>query len=259
MRNIKMLVFDLDGTLLRDDKTISDYTKSVLCRCREAGIKVAYATGRGGSASVVAPSEHFDARITQNGGIVTIGDTVVRKCHIPYQSARPLLLACDRQGLKTSTAVSGMHYTNFVAPDHWPEVKNYAIADFARHELDAEALHIIIESPDDVAFIEEHMPAELYMTVTRDALGMIMHQDATKSRAVAELARIWGINQSEIAAFGDDANDIDMLKYAGVGVAMGNALDEVKAAADCICGGNDEDGAAVWIIYNVVFNKPRSP
>ena len=76
---------------------------------------------------------------------------------------------------------------------------------------------------------------------------MVMHKDATKAKAIEELARIWGISQSEIVAFGDDLNDIDMLSYAGISVAMGNALDEVKAVADFICETCDNDGVAKWI------------
>jgi len=65
--SIKMIVTDLDGTLLRTDKTISERTKDVLRQCRKCGIKVVYATGRGGSAEQRAPSELFDGRISMNG------------------------------------------------------------------------------------------------------------------------------------------------------------------------------------------------
>ena len=81
---------------------------------------------------------------------------------------------------------------------------------------------------------------------------MVMHREATKSKALLEMARVWGIEQTEIVAFGDDLNDIDLLAYAGVGVATENALDEVKAAADCICDTNDNDGVAKWIEENIL-------
>ena len=55
----------------------------------------------------------------------------------------------------------------------------------------------------------------------------------------------------EVVAFGDDLNDVDMLRGCGTGVAMANALDEVKLAADEVCGGNDEDGVAKWIEANM--------
>ena len=92
----------------------------------------------------------------------------------------------------------------------------------------------------------------LHLKVARDGLGQIMHKDATKANAVAALARYWIIAQSEIVAFGDDLNDIDLLIYAGVGVAVANALDEVRAIAKYICDANENDGVAKWLEENVL-------
>jgi len=249
---IKMIVSDLDGTLLSSDKTISEKTKTVLNQCRETGIKVAYATGRGGSANVVAPARFFDGRISMNGAIAMAGELVVYNRLIPYQTARPILVACDKRGLKTVSELSGMHYSNFAVTEEWADISHYTIVDFSKHDTDAEKLYMLVNNQEDVTFIEQLLPRDLYMSVSRDGMAMIMHRDATKSKAVAELARIWDIGQSEIAAFGDDLNDIDMLSSAGIGVAMRNALPEVKAAADCECLSNDEDGVAKWIEDNVL-------
>jgi len=248
--NIKMIVTDLDGTLLRTDKTISDYTRSVLTRCREAGIKTAYATGRGGTDAVMAPGELFDGAITSNGAIARIGDTVVYNRQIPYDVARPFLVSCDKRGLRITSQASPMHYSNFVSSDVWPWLTNFELVDFSRHERDADKIYTFGLTPEDTEFINNHLPESLYMVTTVDGLAMIMHKDATKAKAVAELAQVWGIAQNEITAFGDDLNDIDMLAYAGTGVAMANALEEAKAAANHICGSNDDDGVAKWIEQN---------
>lgn len=243
-----MIVTDLDGTLLRDDKTVSERTKSVLDQCRKAGIKVVYATARGGSARRLLSSELFDGRVVTNGAIAYIGDDAVYNRLIPWQTARPLLLAYDRRGLRTTSQLNGVHYSNYDET----ETMAYQQVDFFQHDLDAEKLNIYVERPDDVTYIEEHLPDDLHLYVSRDGLAMVMHREATKSKAVAELARIWSISSSEIVAFGDDLNDIDMLSYVGIGVAMGNALDKVKAVADCMCLGNEEDGVAEWIAKNVL-------
>lgn len=66
------------------------------------------------------------------------------------------------------------------------------------------------------------------------------------------MARHWNVGASEIVAFGDDHNDLDLLAYAGMGVAVGNALDDVKAVADAICDTNDNDGVARWIEKHLV-------
>jgi Cof subfamily protein (haloacid dehalogenase superfamily) len=248
---IKMIVTDLDGTLLMDDKSISGPAIAALGKCRESGIKVVYATGRGGSADMVAPSHLFDGRIVMNGAVARVNDTVVYSRLIPYRTARLLLMACDRQSLKTSSEVSGMHYSNFNLSDLWPQITYFKIVDFSKHDVDAEKLCVCVDKPGDAEFIRKFLPDDLHMHVSNDGLAMIMQRDATKAKAVGELARLWEISREEIVAFGDDLNDMDMLSYAGIGVAMGNALDEVKAIAGFVALSNEEDGLADWITRNL--------
>jgi len=256
---IKMIVTDLDGTLLKTDKTISESTKNILRKCREKGIKIVYATGRGGSAKRVVPSELFDGMITMNGAVAMVNDVVIYECLIPYQTARPVLMACEERGIKITSENSGMHYSNFAVSDFWPAITNFKIVDFAQHELDAEKIYSPNPRLEEKLFIEKLLPGDLYLVMSSDVTGallQIMHRDATKSKAVSKLARLWGVEQSEIVAFGDDFNDVDMLMYAGIGVAMGNAVDEVKAVSDCTCRTNDEDGLAMWINENILRHCP---
>lgn len=250
--SVRMIVTDLDGTLLRTDKTISEYTRTILKRCRSAGMKIVYATGRGGSAERITPPDLFDGKITMNGAIARAGETIVYNRLIPYLLARPLLLACHRRGLKTASELSGMHYSNFNVAQKWPVNANYEIVDFTVHDIDAEKLYAVVQTADDAAFIQSHLPEELYLTVSRDGLAQIMHRDATKSKAVAKLARYWDIRQNEILAFGDDLNDLDLLSYAGTGIAMENSLNPVKAIADDTCPSNDQDGVAEWLAQHVL-------
>ena len=247
---IKMLVTDLDGTLLRTDKTISEYTKNVLAKCRARGIKIVYATGRGGSAERVTPPGLFDGKITMNGAIAKIDGTIIYNSLIPYETARSLLMACDENGIKITSEISGMHYSNFPVTDSWPLLTNYQLTDFSTHKLDAEKIYSPNPTPQEKQFIEKHIPKGLYSVSTSDITGsllQIMNKDATKAKAVAALAHVWNIDPSEIIAFGDEENDIDMLEYAGVAVAMGNALDEVKAVCGHVCLTNDEDGLARFV------------
>jgi hydroxymethylpyrimidine pyrophosphatase-like HAD family hydrolase len=74
-----------------------------------------------------------------------------------------------------------------------------------------------------------------------------MNRGATKFNAVRQLSSLWGIPLSDTVAFGDDFNDIGMIRQCGVGVAMGNAIPEVLAAADAVTDTNDDDGVARYI------------
>ena len=251
---IKMIVTDLDGTLLRNDTSISDYTTTVLRECRRAGMKLAFATGRG-TARKVAPVELFDGRITNNGAIARAGDVVVHDKRIPYQTARPVLMACCEQEIKIALNAGGTLYSNFVMSDLWPWITNFQLVDFARHEVDAEKLFSPNCSAENKSFIEQLISDELYTVVTSDSTGdflQIMHKEATKGKAVLAMARHWGIHPSEIITFGNDLNDIDMLTSVGFGVAVENAFDEVKAAAKHICDSNENDGVAKWLSENVL-------
>lgn len=215
--SIKMIVTDVDDTLLRKDKTVSQYTLDILRRCREAGIKTAIATARG-HPEKVAPVEQFDGKILCNGAVI-VADGVTYRQTIPYREARPLLLACCQRGLRVTTQFNAMHDSNFDVDTVWPEIKKWEAVDFSNHEVDIEKINVDSVTVEDAIFIEQNMTANMHLKIARDGLGMIMHKDATKSKALAKLARIWGIAGSEIVAFGDDLNDIDLLIYAGVGVA----------------------------------------
>jgi len=98
--NVKMVALDLDGTLLHDDKTISNYSKSIIQRCREKGIKVIFATVRGTTENIV-PSELFDGCVKKSGATAYDGDSLIYKRVMHLDDVRDLLLACDKAGLKT--------------------------------------------------------------------------------------------------------------------------------------------------------------
>jgi hydroxymethylpyrimidine pyrophosphatase-like HAD family hydrolase len=129
--SMDMIVTDLDGTLLRTDKTISAGTQSVLRRCREKGIKIVYATGRGGSETRLIPAELFNGRIIMNGAMAYVNDKVVYSRLIPYQIARPLLIACNRYGMKTASECGGRHYSNFVVSDMWENITYFDVVDLS--------------------------------------------------------------------------------------------------------------------------------
>lgn len=249
---IKLIVMDLDGTLLRNDKSISDYTKNVLNNCRKKGIKVVYATGRGGSATERAPSNMFDGRITMNGAVAFAGDELSYYSIVKMDLARDFLIACDCYGLKVAAELSDIHYSNFNVTAEWNNIQNYVITDFSKHTADSEKLYAVIRNNTDIEFIEKIIPQGLYLTVSRDMLAQIMNVDATKSKAIEALAKKWNIDISEIVSFGDDINDIDMLTSCGTGVAMGNAIEEVKAIADETCETNDNNGVAKWLVKHIL-------
>ena len=250
---IKMIVTDLDGTLLREDKTISERSLSALAKCRDRGIKTVYATGRGSSTAAIVPSEFFDGYVWMNGATAKAGNSLVYKKLLPIELVRGLLLAADRAGLRVVAESDDWHYANFNVSEEWPFLKQSKIVDFNELDIEVEKVYAIVNTPEDVKVIERHLPDDTYAYFSRDGFAMVMHKEAVKSKAVVALADHWGVKREEVVAFGDDINDIELLEFFGIGVAMGNALDETKTVADQICDTNDNDGMAKWLEENVLL------
>jgi len=250
--NIKMIVTDLDGTLLREDKTISVRTLAAIERCKAKGIKAVYATGRGSTSTALLPPQLFDGRVCCNGATAYAGDVRVYSRLIKIDSVRDLLIACDKAGFRVAAEYGGIHYSNFNVAETFPLLRQFKEVDFSKHNIDVEKIYAIIDSPEVVTLIGEYLSSDLYLQESRDGFAFVMHKEALKSSAVSSLAEYWGIDRNEIAAFGDDLNDIDLLEHSGVGIAMGNALCDVKDAADQICDTNENDGIAVWLEENLL-------
>jgi HAD superfamily hydrolase (TIGR01484 family) len=233
--SIKLIVTDLDGTLLRSDKTISDYTAEMFNRCREKRIKVAAATGRSKAHTLkFLNGAVVDAMCLNNGTMITVGEDLLKKMTLAPDTQKRLLL--DLQHMDTDKEIY-MHdgETSRAGEDNSLCMLNVICKD-----------KII---PFDI--LNKYSDIKWY-TYDNNSGVMIQAKGTSKLNAIRLLAEKWNIDLSEIAAFGDDCNDIEMLLNCGVGVAVANAFDEVKAVADYVCGSNDEDGVARWLEANVL-------
>lgn len=244
----KLIVTDLDDTLLKNDKTISDYTKAVINKIRGTGVKFAFSTARGESVRSVINSGLFDAYSLLNGALGFADGKCIFQNLIENSIYQPFLFELNKNNVKVGVEVDGCHYTNFKATEEWSNIGNNIVTSF-EEVIDGSAgkIYTIAKSRDEVDLIQKLLPDDLYIKISRENLIMIMHKKATKAKAVEYLADYYGIDLDEVIAFGDDINDIDMLKTAGIGVAMENSVPEVKEIAKYICGSNEEDGLARWI------------
>lgn len=249
--NLKMIVLDLDGTLLRDDKTISKITVPTLKKCREEGIKIVFATARGLSAHKLVPIDLFDGFARMCGAEAFAGKINVYGKYVSTVKVRDFLNIANKAGIKIAAESNGWHYANFNVSEIWDWLSCYEIVDFNALDIEAEKLYAFPKVIDELELLKNNLPKGFHIITTRNNFTMVLHEDAQKSKAVSALAEYWEINSSEIVAFGDDLSDIDLIKYCGFGVAMGNALDEVKAVANCICDTNENDGVVKWLEENM--------
>lgn len=249
---IKMVVTDLDDTLLRSDKSVSDYTINVLKRLHNQGIKIVFATARGVSSKSLILYELFDGYVLMNGAMAYVNDRLIYKRTITADIFVPFLRELSGRNLKVAAEVEGFHYASFNVKEKWSYIDNFTITDYSGVSGSADKLYAIIENPGQLELISSVLPKELYLYLGRDGLAMIMHREATKYNAVLEIAKEFNISKKDIVAFGDDMNDREILLNVGTGVAMGNSIDEVKMAADYICDTNDNDSVAKWLDENII-------
>ena len=249
MKNFKLIVTDLDRTLLRTDKTISAYSTDVLLRCQRQGTRIAFATARP-KRSVLEFIETIpvDALILNNGASAYAGEKLLHYSGIESKVKDALLLAMNRDfpDVTIAAEIDDVFYTNF-------EHRNSIRSDFTNlPDKCAEKIIVAISSSNDLEKISAYLPEDLYIEVSDERLGYIMNRDTSKWKAVRKTASYFGIPLTEVAVFGDDFNDLEMIRKSGTGVAVANAVDDVKAAADCICDTNDNDGVAKWLEENVL-------
>lgn len=248
-KDIKMVVTDLDGTLLLGDKTISDNTKEVIAKLKEEGILFGIATARPlRSVKNFLPFLEYDFAIYHNGAVITCDDELIDGYGIenPLDIVNKLRSALP--GCNICMEANDMMYSSFKSEEIWPGFEYVATTDF--HEVkDFVGDKVIVEagSKKELAQIEAVLPDDLYAVLSENQVVMIMNKKATKLNAIRLVAKKYGISINDVLAFGDDYNDIEMLKGCGTGVAVGNALDEVKQAADYVALSNEEDGEALWI------------
>jgi len=252
---IRMIALDLDRTFLRTDKSISDYSISVLNRCREKGIKVAIATARSEKAAENYTKQIRPDVVVSNGGArVRCGEKAIWDCMLSSETTEGIVSSAARENSCVNITVETRegYYVTWEKSDS-PDYEHAVHCDFS-DPFRREAYKITLEFRERLA---AYRIAKLYpecsMTPFSDEKWYrFAHSEATKMNGVRHAAEYFGLKTEQIAAFGDDLSDKDMIEGCGIGVAMGNAIDAVKAAADAVCLTNDEDGVARWIEENIL-------
>ena len=254
--NIKLIATDLDRTLLRSDKTVSDYTYDILRRCQEKGIGLVFSTLR----PVRTCHFHDDLRpnyiLANNGATIWDGKTVLHDRFIPRDTVKGLVdILLKTPEIAVISADAGDRMLTDSPDREWDKRWNPVYYDFSV-PLDLETVKLSVEcaNADLIADIVGLFPDVSRYCSTGEIWHIIVHSEATKLNALHLLGEKLGIGFNEMAAFGDDYVDVPMLMHCGTGVAVTNAISEAKAAADSICASNDEDGVARWI-EEYILNK----
>lgn len=250
---MKLLLFDLDGTLLRSDKTISDRTIKTLGKCREQGILIGISTSRAEhNCMAFLPDLTPDVFIASGGAVVKYKDKYIYTAEFSTEETQSMI-ACARTicGSECEIAIDTIdaHYWNYkVNPNKidatWGETIYTDFADYSE-----KALKFCVEIFDDLLAdrLEACLPECDCLRFSGSAWYKFTKKEATKENAIRKVCKYCGIDLKDVIAFGDDTPDIGMIMLCGTGVAMGNAINCVKEVADVVIGSNDEDGIADYL------------
>ena len=266
MSKIKLLALDLDGTLLTHDKQISSENKVAIKQAQAVGVHVVITTGRPLKAiehiltelDLLVASEYS---ITFNGGLVQRNNgEILSKKTFSYDDLVAIHEALTQLDLPLDVISEGVAYeTN--SSSLYQSFSPFL--DFVEGPFNTIPRDIIFNkavSAINADFLDQQIPKipavlkEKYeIFKSRDILLEIMPKGVVKSFGLDKLTAILGIDKTAVMAMGDEENDLAMLEWAGLGIAMKNATPEVKALADVVAPvTNDEHGVA-WAIQTYIL------
>ena len=246
-----MIITDLDKTLLRNDGCISEYTISVLKRCQQKGIKIVFATARSLQSSSRILKEFMpDIFVGYGGALVSSGGKVIHRIDISAEISNQLIREClNSPEISSILAINeSAALTNQREFCGEKDISHYKYTDFLS-DYNNRYLKISLYAAKQSAVekISANYPMLDMLRYTGEDLYRFANINAVKWNAVAAIADYYNVSTDMFVAFGDDKNDLEMLTKCGTGVAVENAIDEVRSAAKYICGSNDNDGVANWL------------
>ena len=254
-QNIKLVVTDLDSTLLRRDKTINEYTVDVFRRVRDRGVLVAFATARDFRFVTEYISPLFgimpDIMIVDNGALARYNGNDLYKRLIPADTVNALLPRFD--SARCASTENAYFLSGEYADGHWSIGKKATIITDFSDGMKDDVLYLDGSTGNSAAEITDGFPDIRTVMYSDVNLITIVHREATKLNALMAVERALHISTDEIVAFGDDYSDIDWLSYCVNSIAVANAIDEVKTVANYVCGDCDEDGVAKWLEEWILF------
>lgn len=260
--SIKLIAIDLDGTLLNEAREITPTVKAAIAAARRQGVKVVLATGR----PLIGVRPYLrelaldvagEFCLCNNGGLIVHADSG----EILFETA---LDYGDYRYLEALAREVGCHFHALDAERLFTanrDISKYTVHEsfitgIPLHFCPAEAMDptlrfpkmMMIDHPEVLEAAITRIPPETFQryTLLRSSPFFleILHRDVDKGKGIARLAQHLGIERQAVMCIGDHGNDLAMIDYAGLGVAMGNAEPAILAAAQYVTASNREEGVA---------------
>jgi Cof subfamily protein (haloacid dehalogenase superfamily) len=253
----KLIAVDMDGTLLNSDGKITEKTRDAIQRAIEKGVLFSICTGR-----PIQGVESFNSLlnldspfITYNGAMIVMGKSkeILFQQNLTAEAARKIL----NIGKEFGTTIVAWSMNKLYCYELSEKVHDYKQITKVEPILIENEEEIIQNGITKILWIDTPEKLDYYQKVLRDKLGdsvnyctsrpmflEFFHNKVSKAVAMEKLGEHFGIKREEMIAIGDGFNDLPMIEYAGLGVAMGNAPADIKAKAAYVTLSNDKDGIA---------------
>ncbi|QUD88251.1 Cof-type HAD-IIB family hydrolase [Phenylobacterium montanum] len=254
---IGLIATDLDGTLLRSDGTISERTRAAIRAAEAAGVPFVFVTGRPPRTmrAVAAEAGLTGLAICANGAILyDLAEEAVRR-HDKLEADLAIALIEELRQAAPGLVFATEHGHALGYEPGFPEIFSDAMrhhptrVDLVHRLCDADVTKLIAHHPEHdgdslTALAEAVVGLRAFVTHSGGPYVEIGAAGVSKGSGVAALCEALGVRREAVAAFGDMPNDLPLLAFAGLGVAVANAHPQVLAAADEVTASNDEDGVA---------------
>lgn len=275
-RNIRMVALDLDGTTLNDDKQISERTIEAFRKAMEQGVHIVISTGRTYSSlpQQLFSIEGLEYAVTSNGAHITeiAGRKLIYEDYIPAAAIETIEKLLRNTGISVEVFVKGRAY---IDRREYEEVltrgSSYRDAEYIKttrtpvpdifdfmlvHKETVENINITFEFIEEKKQWREVLEQIEGTTLTSSFIHNfeVGGKSTSKAEALRWLMHKLGVSADELMAVGDSPNDEEMIKLAGLGVAVANAQESTKRIADCMTASNQEDGVAKAIEKFVLQN-----
>ena len=258
----RLLALDIDGTLLdrQTDTPLTERTKRAISSVLETGAGVTLATGRTCNSAIpfsralglTLPIISYQGSLTSN----PVTNEIVRETPIPLHLAQQLIRLLEDRGLNPYVYVRDHFYVREMTDavrqsEEFLKIKAEPVSDLV-HGIQESPTKIVVVGDTELiggvtAMVDSHFNGAIAAMHTYDYLCEIGHPDGSKGMALGHLACSLGVKREEVVAVGDSPNDVDMIQWAGLGVAMGNAPEKVKSSADLVAKPVSEQGLAFLI------------
>ena len=245
---IKAVFFDIDGTLVGfKTHRVPDSAKRAIAALRAKGVRVFVASGRQLLAINNLEDLQFDGYVTLNGGYCIVGERVIYKHSMPSEDMASLVQYMEERENFPCIFVHEntfcINYTDERTDEvfrllNFPQPPSLSLREAAKGEIFQLVAFFTKEQEKAIMAVMPHCEATRWNPLFSD----VIPKGSSKQVGVDKMLDYFGISLDESMAFGDGGNDVLMLKHVGIGVAMGNAEDEVKQAADYVTDSVDEDG-----------------